>query len=125
MTPKRRILERKEKATRTSVVGICGQERRYWTTLLFYVKKLSGVKKGQLCVEDKHNLQGKRGVHKLDDTSMKDLVSKRGRRIRKGSKRSQDALCRNNQLCVTNLALKGRDAFNRADIGKWSLAFHG
>ena len=45
MTPKRRILERKEKATRTSVVGICGQERRYWTTLLFYVKKLSGVKR--------------------------------------------------------------------------------
>ena len=106
------------------MVGVCGQERRYLTTLLFYVKKLSGVKKGRLCVEDKHNVQGKRGVHRLDDTSMKDLASKRGRRIRKGSKKSRDALGGNNQLCVTNLALKGRDAFNRADRGKWSLAFH-
>ena len=58
----RRILERKEKATRTFVVGVCGQERRYLTTLFFYVKKLSGVKKGRLCIEDKHNVQGERGV---------------------------------------------------------------
>ena len=54
--------EKEKKATRTSVVGVCGQERRYLTTQLFYVKKLSGVKKGRLCVEDKHNVQGERGV---------------------------------------------------------------
>jgi len=45
---------------------------------------------------------------KLDDASMMDLECKRGQRIRKGSKKSRDAFERNNQPCVTNLALKGQ-----------------
>ena len=69
MTLKEEIWREKEKkkAARTSIVEVCGQERRYLTTQLFYVKKLSGVKKGRLCVEDKHNVQGERGVQKLGD----------------------------------------------------------